>query len=93
MIDFVFFPTCYHVEGWCLFICYTTFLLQQGSRYLGPIFWLGVTLLQFGHMAFCAVACQLLGITIQQVSDRTVSRDGMVEEDVHHKMTPEEREW
>lgn len=44
--------------------------LQQGSRYLGPIFWLAVALLQFGHMAFYAEACQLLRVTIQQLSDR-----------------------
>jgi hypothetical protein len=44
--------------------------LQPGSRYLGPIFWLAVALLQFGHMAFYVDASQLLCVTIQQLSDQ-----------------------
>ena len=44
--------------------------LQHGSRYLGPIFWLAVALLQFGHMAFYAEASQLLRVTIQRLSDQ-----------------------
>ncbi|KAI0306901.1 hypothetical protein B0F90DRAFT_1915023 [Multifurca ochricompacta] len=44
--------------------------LQAGSRYLGPIFWLAVALLQFGHMAFYAEASQLLCVTIAQLSNQ-----------------------
>ncbi|KAH9030143.1 hypothetical protein EDB85DRAFT_1456161 [Lactarius pseudohatsudake] len=49
--------------------------LQPGSRYLGPIFWLAVALLQFGHMAFYTEASQLLCVTIVQLSDQ-----GLVQE-------------
>ncbi|KAF8270977.1 hypothetical protein EI94DRAFT_1797570 [Lactarius quietus] len=49
--------------------------LQHGSRYLGPIFWLAVALLQFGHMAFYTEASQLLCVTISQLSEQ-----GLVQE-------------
>ena len=49
--------------------------LQPGSRYLGPIFWLAVALLQFGHMAFYTEASQLLCVTIVQLSNQ-----GLVQE-------------
>jgi len=60
--------------------------LQQGSRYLGPIFWLAVALLQFGHMAFYAEAAQLLRATIQQLSDQgLVEEQGVPESLLEHR--------
>ncbi len=60
--------------------------LQQGSRYLGPIFWLAVALLQFGHMAFYAEACQLLRVTIQQLSDQQLlQQHGVPESLLEHR--------
>jgi hypothetical protein len=60
--------------------------LQQGSRYLGPIFWLAVALLQFGHMAFYAEASQLLRVTIQQLSDQgLVQQHGVPESLLEHR--------
>ncbi len=54
--------------------------LQQGSRYIGPIFWLAVALLQFGHMAFYSEAAQLLRVTIQQLSDQGLPQEHAVPE-------------
>ena len=60
--------------------------LQPGSRYLGPIFWLAVALLQFGHMAFYAEAAQLLRVTIQQLSDQgLVQEHGVPESLLEHR--------
>jgi hypothetical protein len=60
--------------------------LQPGSRYLGPIFWLAVALLQFGHMAFYAEAAQLLRVTIQQLSDQgLVQGHGVPESLLEHR--------
>jgi len=60
--------------------------LQQGSRYLGPIFWLAVALLQFGHMAFYAEASQLLRVTIQQLSDHELlQQQGVPESLLEHR--------
>lgn len=60
--------------------------LQSGSRYLGPIFWLAVALLQFGHMAFYAEASQLLRVTIQQLSDQgLVQEHGVPESLLEHR--------
>jgi hypothetical protein len=60
--------------------------LQKGSRYLGPIFWLAVALLQFGHMAFYTEACQLLRVTIQQLSDQgLVQEHGVPESLLEHR--------
>jgi len=60
--------------------------LQVGSRYLGPIFWLAVALLQFGHMAFYAEAAQLLRVTIQQLSDQgLVQQHGVPESLLEHR--------
>ena len=60
--------------------------LQHGSRYLGPIFWLAVALLQFGHMAFYAEASQLLRVTIQQLSDQgSVQQHGVPESLLEHR--------
>ena len=54
--------------------------LQPGSRYLGPIFWLAVALLQFGHMAFYTEASQLLCVTVVQLSDQGLFRQHGVSE-------------
>jgi len=60
--------------------------LQQASRYLGPIFWLAIALLQFGHMAFYSEACQLLRVTIQQLSDQgSVEEHGVPETLLEHR--------
>lgn len=60
--------------------------LQRGSRYLGPIFWLAVALLQFGHMAFYTEASQLLRVTIQQLSDQgSVQQHGVPESLLEHR--------
>ncbi|KAI0291754.1 hypothetical protein BC826DRAFT_969907 [Russula brevipes] len=60
--------------------------LQRGSRYLGPIFWLGVALLQFGHMAFYAEASQLLRVTIQRLADQGfVQEHGVPESMLEHR--------
>jgi hypothetical protein len=60
--------------------------LQSGSRYLGPIFWLAVALLQFGHMGFYVEASQLLCITIQQLSDQgLVQQQGVPESLLEHR--------
>ena len=60
--------------------------LQPGSRYLGPIFWLAVALLQFGHMAFYTEASQLLCATIVQLSDQgLVQRNGVSESLLEHR--------
>jgi hypothetical protein len=60
--------------------------LQPGSRYLGPIFWLAVALLQFGHMAFYAEASQLLRVTVQQLSDQgLVQEHGVPESLLEHR--------
>ena len=60
--------------------------LQRASRYLGPIFWLAVALLQFGHMAFYSEACQLLRVTIQQLSDQgLVLEHGVPESLLEHR--------
>jgi neurofibromin 1 len=60
--------------------------LQQASRYLGPIFWLAVALLQFGHMAFYSEACQLLRVTIQRLSDQgLIQEHGVPESLLEHR--------
>jgi neurofibromin 1 len=60
--------------------------LQRGSRYLGPIFWLAVALLQFGHMAFYAEASQLLRVTIQRLADQgLVQEHGVPESMLEHR--------
>ena len=60
--------------------------LQPGSRYLGPIFWLAVALLQFGHMAFYVEASQLLCVAIQQLSDQgLVQEHGVPESLLEHR--------
>jgi hypothetical protein len=60
--------------------------LQPGSRYLGPIFWLAVALLQIGHMAFYTEASQLLCVTIKQLSDQgLVQQHGVSESLLEHR--------
>lgn len=60
--------------------------LQPGSRYLGPIFWLAVALLQFGHMAFYTEASQLLCVTITQLSDQgLIQQHGVSESLLEHR--------
>jgi len=60
--------------------------LQQASRYLGPIFWLAIALLQFGHMAFYSEACQLLRVAIQRLSDQgLVQEHGVPETLLEHR--------
>ena len=60
--------------------------LQPGSRYLGPIFWLAVALLQFGHMAFYTEASQLLCATITQLSNQgLIQQHGVSESLLEHR--------
>ncbi len=60
--------------------------LQPSSRYLSPIFWLAVALLQFGHMAFYTEASQLLCVTIVQLSDQgLVQQHGVSESLLEHR--------
>ncbi len=60
--------------------------LQPGSRYLSPIFWLAVALLQFGHMAFYTEASQLLCVTIEQLSNQgMLQQNGVSESLLEHR--------
>lgn len=60
--------------------------LQPSSRYLAPIFWLAVALLQFGHMAFYTEASQLLCVTIRQLSDQgLLQQHGVSESLLEHR--------
>ncbi|KAI0265102.1 hypothetical protein BC834DRAFT_880157 [Gloeopeniophorella convolvens] len=60
--------------------------LQQGSRYLAPMFWLAVALLQFGHTSFYEEASRLLRVAILQLAEQElVQQQGISEPLLEHR--------
>lgn len=55
-------------------ICKIVPLLPEGSRYLCPLFWLAVALLQSSHLAFYIEATCLLRITLESMEQQGMFR-------------------
>jgi len=59
-------------------ICKIVPSLPHTSRYICPLFWLAVALLQSSHMSFYVEATQLLGVTLENMELRGMFKQGSV---------------